>query len=69
MLAANILLNALLTEETDDTPKNCNDDHDFSKVLEFYKTDESNHNVMCSDGIKRNLYLDSQKEPEVTYEK
>ena len=46
MLAANILLNALLTEETDDTPKNCNDDHDFSKVLEFYKTDESNLNVM-----------------------
>lgn len=59
MLAANNLLNALLTAETDESLKNCNDDHDFGRVLEFYKTNESNHNVMCSDGIKRNLQIDN----------
>ncbi|MCI8793099.1 MAG: hypothetical protein HFG38_09920 [Eubacterium sp.] len=58
--------NLLLALEEDDNDsdcfKDCNDDHDFGKVLEYYKEDfDEELEVMCSDGIKRNLLYENLK--------
>ncbi len=54
MLAADGLLDALSKKDNEDGYKNCNDDHDFSKVLELLGDDvKKNREIRCSDGQKR----------------
>ena len=58
MLAAKGLLQALSDAEEIEKYNDCNDDHDFGKVLELYiEPDEIDCEVMCSDGQKRSLLL------------
>ena len=59
MLAAEDLLKSL-TEEDMETYTNCNDDHDFSKVLESCGGNVNhNYEIMCSDGQKRIFSFDN----------
>lgn len=58
MLAAENMLKALAEEKDTENYKDCNDDYDFSKVLELFKNDVTpDYEVACSDGKKRNLLL------------
>lgn len=58
MLAVGNLLEALSEKENTKKYKDCNDDHDFGKVLEYYNDSaQSDYETMCSDGRKRNLLL------------
>lgn len=58
MLAAENMLKALAEEKSTERYKDCNDDYDFSKVLELFKDDvDPAYEVTCSDGQKRNLLL------------
>lgn len=58
MLATDSLLQALSDLETFETHTNCNDDEDFGMVLKLYEdSDDPEREVLCSDGIKRDLLL------------
>jgi hypothetical protein len=58
MLAAENMLKALSEEKGTENYKDCNDDYDFSKVLELFEDDvDPTYEVACSDGQKRNLLL------------
>lgn len=60
MLAANEMLKALSDAEKVEDHKACNDDRDFSKVLENLRDSENlNYEVMCSDGKKRKLFFNN----------
>lgn len=56
MLAAKGMLEALGRKEVEEDYRDCNDDHDFSKVLEFCGSDEPHdRELLCSDGQKRKI--------------
>lgn len=56
MLAAKEMLDALARKEVVEDYKDCNDDHDFSKVLEFGGSDNLHgRELLCSDGQKRKV--------------
>lgn len=56
MLAAREMLDALARKEAVEDYKDCNDDHDFSKILKFGGSDDLNgRELLCSDGKKRKV--------------
>lgn len=59
MLAVGSMLEALMRDEAVEDYKNSNDDHDFSKVLEFGSDgDMCEHPIICSDGQMRSFVFE-----------
>lgn len=62
MLAANGLLESLSMEEKAESYKDCNDDHDFGKVLDFYcpsGVKATGQKLKYSDGQEKTFSFDS----------
>lgn len=61
MLAADGLLESLLKEDNTENYTNCNDDHDFGKVLAFYSSGDTKtqgHKLRYSDGQEKVFSFD-----------
>ena len=61
MLAADGLLESLLEEDATENYTNCNDDHDFGKILDFYSSgDHKTHGykLRYSDGQEKVFSFD-----------
>lgn len=62
MLAANGLLESLLEENNIENYTDCNDDHDFGKVLDFYSSNNLKSNgymLRYSDGQEKSFSFDN----------
>jgi len=62
MLAAKGLLESLSMKEEAENYKDCNDDHDFGKVLDFYGSSgikTAGHKLRYSDGQEKAFSFDS----------
>lgn len=64
MLAANNLLEALARNDEAENYTDSNNDYDFGKVLEFYKSTEpvNERNIRYSDGQEKHFSFDDQGE-------
>lgn len=61
MLSAKGLLESLSKEETCESYSDCNDDHDFGEVLDFFNNGNSTyigHNIRYSDGQEKIFSFD-----------
>lgn len=61
MLAADGLLESLFEKDTMENYTDCNDDHDFGKVLDFYSSDDKKtygYKLRYSDGQEKSFSFD-----------